>query len=316
MSSSNQVRFVDRVQFFAGQRLLAGDLQALEELQREMRWLHNRSLHQPGVASGFAVRGSKGDSVLVIEPGYAIDALGRELVLGRSHEEPVPPVASDGAGNPLQYDLTVSYSASLPIVDERGGACDDNAGSVRVREMPVFCWAEVGAPDAEPLRREIEKGLRILLARVEILNCRIHSVSIAQRRNAKPSNHPFVFASEAEVEWTIEPSAQSPFGIRLHPSKPVDTRAAGFRTSPSYFVHLSGAQSIELVRGASKVTMAIDGFVEVFAVQQESFELAVSIPNALFQGTSVNAGEVRKALEALVKANELSWRIGWLGVEG
>ena len=61
--------FLERIQFFNGQRLLADDLQTLESYEREMRWLHNFSLHQPGIGSGYAVSGKKGDSQVVISPG-------------------------------------------------------------------------------------------------------------------------------------------------------------------------------------------------------------------------------------------------------
>ena len=71
-------RFLERSRFFDGQRLFASDLQAVEAFGREMRWLHNQSLHQPGIGSGFAVSGSKGDREVVIQPGYAIDAEGRD----------------------------------------------------------------------------------------------------------------------------------------------------------------------------------------------------------------------------------------------
>src|SRR5579884_4221766 len=74
-------QFLERLQFFNGQRLFAGDLQALEAFNREMRWLHNQSLHQAGVGSGYAVSGAKGDREVIITPGYAIDACGHEIVL-------------------------------------------------------------------------------------------------------------------------------------------------------------------------------------------------------------------------------------------
>ena len=53
--------FIERRQFFAGQQLYADDLTGLEAFHREMRELHNRSLHQPGVGSGLAVKGASGD---------------------------------------------------------------------------------------------------------------------------------------------------------------------------------------------------------------------------------------------------------------
>ena len=61
MGILEETRFIERLQFFDGQRLFASDLQGLEAFNREMRWLHNRSLHQPGIGSGFAVYGKKGD---------------------------------------------------------------------------------------------------------------------------------------------------------------------------------------------------------------------------------------------------------------
>src|SRR5258708_13370838 len=90
---------IERMQFFNGQRLFADDLQSLDDFNRQMRWLHNQSLHQPGVGSGYAITGAKGDRQVTIQPGYAIDNLGREIVLTETDIEAVPPGANDGAGN-------------------------------------------------------------------------------------------------------------------------------------------------------------------------------------------------------------------------
>ena len=70
MTVASTTRFIERLQFFDGQRLFAEDLQALEQQHRELRWLHNQSLHQPGVATGYAVAGAKGDRKVTIQPGY------------------------------------------------------------------------------------------------------------------------------------------------------------------------------------------------------------------------------------------------------
>ncbi|XXT18835.1 hypothetical protein WME94_52270 [Sorangium sp. So ce429] len=318
MPSSTQVRFIDRVQFADGQRLLASDLQTLEEYQREMRWLHNRSLHQPGVASGFAVRGEKGAPALVIEPGYAIDALGRELVLAEPHTEPVPPVAGDGAGNPVLFDLTVSYSATLPEAERRGVPCSNATHAVRLQELPVFCWVRVGSPDAGSLRRQIESGERILLARVEVLNCQLHQpVSIAQRRNAKPSLHPYVFAACcSEVDWEIEDDQVGVHGIRLRPKNGVSTKVAGFRTAPHYFASLRDAHKIQIQRHGSQHTVPIETFAEISNPQPERFDFSVLIPRLLFNGTGVSIDVVFGAIKKLTEDGDLAWRIEWFGVEG
>ena len=109
MEFLKETRFIERLQFFNGQRLFASDLQGLEAFNREMRWLHNESLHQPGIGNGFAVSGKKGDREVRIGPGYAIDAMGREIVLTQTQVEVVPPVASEDDGSPVLFDLTVSY---------------------------------------------------------------------------------------------------------------------------------------------------------------------------------------------------------------
>src|SRR6185369_4573734 len=133
MSLAGASQFFERIQFFNGQRLFASDLQALESFHREMRWLHNQSLHAPGVGSGFAISGAKGDRQVVIGPGYALDDLGREIVLTETHIEPVPPVANDGFGRSVLYDLTVAYSdKDLKESETREGVCQE-IGAVRLR---------------------------------------------------------------------------------------------------------------------------------------------------------------------------------------
>ena len=132
MAQIGSTRYLERVEFFNGERLFAADLQTLEEFQREMRWLHNKSLHQPGVASGFAVSGEKGDRQVLVQPGYALDSDGREIVLTElQHTEAVPPVADDGAGNPVTFYLTVSYPATLlPSQTQQADCSSDPPGAV------------------------------------------------------------------------------------------------------------------------------------------------------------------------------------------
>src|SRR5215510_1980027 len=127
-------RFNERIKFFNGQRLFASDLQFLEQFNREMRWLHNQSLHQAGIGSGFAVSGNKDDRQVRIEPGYAIDSSGREIVLTQPEVLQVPPVANDGQGNPVYYDLAVSYPSDFMLkeTETRDGICVSRT-AVRLR---------------------------------------------------------------------------------------------------------------------------------------------------------------------------------------
>src|SRR5215212_10120473 len=91
-----EIADLNRVAFFDGQRLAADDLNGAATVQRELRWLHNRSLHGWGIGLGFAVSGAKGDRQVTIGPGYAVDCRGREIILTETIKKAVPARADDG----------------------------------------------------------------------------------------------------------------------------------------------------------------------------------------------------------------------------
>ena len=51
---------LERPAFFDGQQLTAADLEAVQAYHRELLWLHNRGLHNWGIAFGYAVEGKRG----------------------------------------------------------------------------------------------------------------------------------------------------------------------------------------------------------------------------------------------------------------
>jgi hypothetical protein len=324
MAQIGSTRYLERVQFFNGERLFASDLQTLEEFQREMRWLHNKSLHQPGVASGFAVSGEKGDRQVTVQPGYAIDSSGREIVLTeQQHIEAVPPVADDGSGNPVTFYLTVSYPATLVASQTQQPDCSsDPPGAVRLSEVPVFCWVRLNSTASAGLLQDIENGQRILLATAQVLNCQLYQkISIAQRTNAKPGVHPYIYSATANVPWskgtmTFQPTQ---FGVELqstgttvtHP--PIDTTAGGFLTSPSYFVALAGNRSVPIDDKGDFVTLT--PLLSVAVPKMNQFTLSLMIPGVLLGGFT--ATQVAGRLNELIGANpiELDWKIEWMGVE-
>ncbi|GAA2745286.1 hypothetical protein GCM10009868_26160 [Terrabacter aerolatus] len=68
-----------RVNYFEGRLLSADDFRDEQQAGRERSWLHNRMLHGSGVVEGLDV--SVDGDVVVVSPGMAIDAVGREIVL-------------------------------------------------------------------------------------------------------------------------------------------------------------------------------------------------------------------------------------------
>ncbi|MEO7141936.1 MAG: hypothetical protein ABI165_00360, partial [Bryobacteraceae bacterium] len=274
MAILGATQFLERLQFFSGQRLLASDLQSLEAFNREMRWLHNQSLHQPGVGSGYGVSGNKGDRKVTISPGYAIDACGREIVLTETDIEPVPPAADDGSGNPVFYDLAVSYpeDADLTPSETRDGICLP-VGVVRLREAPNFCWLELGAdfqPKDPMLKLELQSSMRILLARAEIKNCQLNQpLSVSQRRNARPASQPHIACGSTDPAaggWTAIPAglagALSFLGLEID----VDTSAARFQITPSYSARIGGERVFPKTGFGSftpESPYVIDGYVNI-----------------------------------------------------
>ena len=308
---------IERMQFFNGQRLFAADLQNLDDFNRQMRWLHNQSLHQPGVGSGYAISGPKGERQVIIQPGYAIDNLGREIVLTETHVEAVPPVANDGMGNSVYFDLTVSYPQNSDLVETetRNGVCVQ-AGAVRLREAPVFCWIRLGQASAAVLK-SLNTGERIRLGRAEVLNCQLNSaISVAQRRNARPATRPYVTSGSTDSSRWSAPIV-SAFGIELLYS--VDTSAACFRTTPCYTARISGDRHFTMRIGGQNHDFVLDGFVSVVqtAAAQPTptaFQVQVLIPSTLIEldGRPV-IQQVAAVLPQALKTNK--WAVEWMGVE-
>jgi hypothetical protein len=325
---------IEHIRFFNGQQLFASDLQDLEEFNRAMRWLHNQSLHQAGLASGYAATGNKGDSQITVLPGYAIDSQGREIVLEKMAVLQVPPVANDGQGNPVYYDLVVSYPADSVLTETRDGVCVARS-AVRLRDMPIFCWAEL-APSSDllgaanpldatrkaklaQLNQDIESGNRIRLARAEVINCQLNQpLSIAERRNARPSLQPYISAGNTfnltGTPWT---TAVNALGIMA--TLAVDTSAANFRSMPQYSANVVGSRSIAITIGAKTSTVLIDGFVRIDTPTMNSFQLSMVIPAVLLDRNLGSLTDVAKALQTALNVigpnKALAWYVVWMGVE-
>jgi hypothetical protein len=322
MAIIGETKFVERLQFFNGQRLFAADLQGLEDLHREMRWLHNQSLHQPGVGKGYAISGERGDREVSIQPGYAIDAEGREIILTEEETLPVPPVADDGHGNKAVYDLVVFYpdDDALEESETRAGICLSR-GTVRLREKPEFCWVKLdGEFELQPvdpgLKKDIQNGMKIRLARAEVINCSLHQkLSTVQRLSARPTAQPYVACGRTSgTGWTVEDH-----GAYFKFQRTVDTSAAEFRSTPQYFAHTVGSREIE--RGGSRSSGLIDGSAVIVATEVESFRLCVyvlkilmNVYNLQIAGTAMTV--TAAALQSALNDGTLDWQVEWMGVEG
>ena len=78
----------ERPRYVAGKLLTAEDLELEQRYHIEKRWLLNRELRGPGIVSGLEV--SPGDGFVTVEPGFALDSNGREILVAEPRQLAIP----------------------------------------------------------------------------------------------------------------------------------------------------------------------------------------------------------------------------------
>lgn len=294
---------VERPAFFDGQQLAPGDLDAINRYHRELRWLHNRTLHNWGIAVGMAVQGAKRDRQVTVAPGFAVDCRGREILLLEATTLPVPAVA--GTGAPVIWYLTASYigDADLPVTESRGGVCT-GTGAVRRAERPRLRWQR---PNEMNPATAYRRGLDIILATVEIEGCVLAAAaSPADRCYAAGDGRPLVAAGatpEGGTEWTLLAGGTGVETI-------VDTSAAGFGRTPVYLAHLVG------VRAQASLNRILDGFGSVMLAERNHFTFRVLMPrNLQLPPFTLNPAAAFTPALPVTLRDTLRWSVTWTGIE-
>lgn len=118
---------VKRVHYFDGKLLGIDDLRDEQEYYIGKRRLHNRALHGPGVVEGLAVRlqADTTPPTVLVEPGFALDPQGREIVLA----EPLA-IAMDDGTSPRLVAIECAERLTNPVP----GPDAETAAYARVEE--------------------------------------------------------------------------------------------------------------------------------------------------------------------------------------
>lgn len=352
MGVLDETQFVERPQFFNGERLFAPDLQSVEAFNREMRWLHNRSLHQPGIGSGFAVAGGKGDRMVTVGPGYALDIDGREIILTRELQLSIPPVSGEEDGTPSYFDLTVSYADDLEETETRAGVCSPS-GVVRRREEPVFCWVplhcENNSPDErverrcvadEANRKAMLAGEKIVLAQVAVRECSLYKrVTLNHRRSARSCRQPHVSGGKTDLSrfekielrkflgLLSRSVVQSP--VLMEELKTLNKESKSDDTIPYLFLQgtvttTSGqfltvpSYMVNVQRRSSKPGEKSNFPLVAYWIRKET-EKQIEVILAIYCGSPPveDSKEDPKQWREDIKEESIrSWSISWIGVEG
>jgi hypothetical protein len=305
---------LDRVASFAGLRLEAKDLNDAAAVQRALRWLHNRGLHGWGIGLGFAVSGNKGDRQVRIGPGYALDCLGREIILAEAATKPVPARAGDAKGDPVRFYLVAAYpdDADLTVIERRTGECGTE-GATRLRDQALLYWKAQG-------EQAVAEGMEIVLAQAMVQDCALAApLSLEQRRSARPPQQPFVAAGETvpgATPWEIWEEENGDGTSFLGIQTWVDTAAAQFGSTPYYQARVAGQRFffIQPVPGAPDFPFFFDGLTVAANPQPVGFTLRVVLPINLSvgDGTTLNPDEL---LEVAAETAREFWSVVWVGVE-
>jgi hypothetical protein len=297
-----EIPALERPLFFEGQRLTPADLAAIQAFDRELRWLHNRSLHGWGVVRGFAATGERNARSVNVMPGYALDCLGRELVLDGPFEVAVPAVAPD-----TTYYLTTSYADDAALTPEtRAGVCG-TSGAVRLPNDAVVRFQDVNAT-GDAVRRP---GLDVILAVATVAGCRLaFPLSTAQREDLK-GDQPYVAAGRTaagDTEWRLWPSEDYVLGF----ATTVETSVAGFLGTPVYQASVLGE------RMDSK-GFVVDGYAHIESPGPTAFDLCVVLPTGYTTDASayvpLNPYDVFDAGYLDTLRFDLRWHVAWMGVD-
>lgn len=293
-----------------GQRLTADDLRAEKSYEDRLRWLHVVGLHSTwGIVSGLNIYGMTGDRMLTVEPGYAVDEAGRDLLLADEMKIPVPDILG-----PALLVLVMSYRADAKFrrkPSELAQLCLHEP-EARPLEQPEFSWQP--AMDAR-------LGPQVPLVKVEVSGGVINSVLGRRvRRYARREGASVIGWGSTEpgrTGWTLEKHpdpAPSPDPVWLQAE--VDTSEAGFTQVPHYFAFLRG-------HGVNKASrLKTDNDIRDALTEPEStifLSYLSFVERPAITGFTYRIIRRAGTLPAVTITNEqaerLRWSIHWIGIE-
>lgn len=172
--ASKGMRSFERNHYFYGKLMTARDFKAEQEYHREKDWLHNRLAHDYGVVGGLTItKEQEGGNPwrLVLNPGVAVDNLGREIVVPEPQGFDLSQLMLESglslSGLQLPVYLTLQYQEheAEPVpVYAREHVTDDGTEPNRIQEgYKLAVVAELPAADgseAQDLVTLMESALK------------------------------------------------------------------------------------------------------------------------------------------------------------
>jgi len=232
---------LERIRYWQGQLLSAGDLQTQLRVDEELRRLHNRAAHRAyGIAIGLGQamqalgenqertkRATEIDNgKLKLPCGLAYDCAGRALIVSHDRIVDLPPQVTDNLTLVLSYDPNAVDGVALNWKPAR----EVNPGSgVAITRL----LTAVGGPS-------IDLDFRPVVAR-----------PVARPRLATGNTIP------GATSWQSWKIGDTEVGVQVV----VDTSAVGFTRTPHFFAEALSGQAAEDLRGQPALAPKPDKFV-------------------------------------------------------
>lgn len=226
-------RALQRLRFVPGQDLLSRDFRDQAAFDAELRWWHNRAMHDAfGVRSGLDAHAVAGSEPLAIEvsPGLAYDAFGRELILPAPQRIAVP-------SGPQEQEPRV-------LVIRHVAASHQNGAEACGRPHPIAGCCGLPVPDVELAwitTRTLRAASGVPLGRITYDAGEPHHDPLFRPPVARAWTRPRIGRGSTvagATEWQLWHVGTQGFvaGLQVR----LDTRAAGFTRIPCYFAWIQG----------------------------------------------------------------------------
>lgn len=309
MQNPNTTEF-QRLHYWQGQMLRSQDFSDQFAIEAQIRWWHNRALHNTfGVKDGlktFLVVDSKTQEQKVrITPGLAYDCFGRELILQSAFKKALPPVSADEEDT---FTLLIRYKdiSYYSKQSEFPEICNISESSM-FQEVPEFVWKasrRVIVTDGVPLARLIYDGDNS--PSLEEGFIALGSRPLARPRVASGTTIPGKTFWEL---WTeLVNNKPLPLGFQVK----IDTGAAGFTTVPCYFAWLQGPFWDKISGGFLFVP-----FPHITEASINGFSFRLRLPHIAFPfipGKVMYTNENFES-EFVAFAQQQELYVSWLGIQ-
>ena len=286
---------IQRLRYMPGQDLLSRDFRDQAAYEEQLRWWHNRSVHEAyGVRYGLevSVAAAAAEPAVEVTRGLAYDGFGRELILPAARTVRVP-----AGPEPRLLVIRRRLEGSACSAADLAGVCLGDPAP-RGADLAWLAAGELRPADGVPLARVIYSDGE------PALDDNFHA----------PASRPLARPRLGRGSTVAGATAWRPWSFRLRPrflapglEVRIDTRAAGFTRRPCYFAWLQGA----IPFGKTGVYLPVFQWIERSEEDPRGFLFRLLFPIPL--PVEGQATATLRRLLLLLAQRELS--VCWLGIQ-